>query len=70
MLVRLCLLSALAMGVLAGPAVSAGGGASATAREARGGQPMAMAQRQRFITPRKIHARSQAAPCPNYFSQC
>ena len=60
---------ALAMGALAGPAVSADG-ASATTSEARDGQPMVVAQLQRFITPKKIHARPQAAPCPNYFGQC
>jgi hypothetical protein len=69
MFVRLCLLSALAMGALAGPAVSADG-ASATTSEARDGQPMLVAQLQRFITPKKIHIRPQAAPCPNYFGQC
>jgi hypothetical protein len=69
MFVRLCLLSVLAMGALAGPAMSADG-ASATASEARDGQPIVVAQLQRFITPKKIHVRSQAAPCPNYFGQC
>jgi len=57
------------MGALAGPAASADG-ASATASEARDGQPRVVAQLQRFITPKKIHVRPQAAPCPNYFGQC
>ena len=69
MLVRLCLLSAFAMGGLCGPAVSADGVASTTG-EARDGKTMVVAQLPRFITPRKIHMRPQAAPCPNYFSQC
>jgi len=72
MFVRICVLSALAMGALAGPAVSADG-ASATTSEARDGQPMVVAQLQRFITPKKIHLqrpRPQAAPCPNFFGPC
>ena len=67
MFVRLCLLSALAMGALAGPAVSADG-ASATASELRDGQPIMVAQHQRFTTPKKIRMRPQAPP-PNYFGQ-
>jgi hypothetical protein len=69
MFVRLDLLSFLAMGALAGPALSADG-AAATASEAREGQPMVVAQLQRFITPHKVHLRPQAAPCANYFGQC
>jgi hypothetical protein len=69
MFVRLCLLSALVMGALAGPALG-GDGASAAASETRDGQPIVVAQLQRFITPHKIHVRPQAAPCPNYFGQC
>ncbi len=67
MFVRICLLSALAMGAFAGPAVSADG-ASATGSELRDGQPIMVAQLQRFITPKKIHLRPQAPP-PNYFGQ-
>jgi hypothetical protein len=69
MFVRICLLGALALGAFAGPAVSADG-AAATGNELRDGQPMVVAQLQRFITPKKIHVRPQAAPCPNYFGQC
>jgi hypothetical protein len=67
MFVRICLLSALAMGALAGPAVSADG-AAATGSELRDGQPIVVAQLQRFITPKKIRMRPQAPP-PNYFGQ-
>jgi hypothetical protein len=69
MFARICLLSALAMGALAGPAVSADG-PSTTGSELRDGHPIMMAQLQRFITPKKVHIRPQAAPCPNYFGQC
>jgi hypothetical protein len=72
MFVQICLLSALAMGALAGPAVSADG-AAATGGEARDSQPIMVAQLQRFITPKKIHVQRpqrQAAPCPNYFGPC
>ena len=69
MFVRLCLLNALATGALAAPAVSADG-ASATASELSDGQPIVVAPLPRFITPRKIHMRPQAALCPNYFGQC
>lgn len=72
MFVRICLLSALAMGALAGPAVS-DDGTSATGSELRDGQPIVVAQLQRFITPKKIHIQRpqrQAAPCPNYFGPC
>jgi hypothetical protein len=55
------------MGAFAGPAVSADG-ASATGSELRDGQPIMVAQLQRFITPKKIHLRPQAPP-PNYFGQ-
>jgi hypothetical protein len=65
MFVRICLLSALAMGALAGPALGADG-AVATGSEVRDGQPMVVAQLQRFITPKKIHL--PKAPC-NY-GQC
>jgi len=72
MFVRICLLSALAIGALAGPALGADG-AAATGSEVRDGQPIVVAQLQRFITPKKIHIQRpqrQAAPCPNYFGQC
>jgi hypothetical protein len=72
MFVRICLLSVLAMGALAGPAVSADG-ASATGSDLRDSQPIVVAQLQRFITPKKIHIQRpqrQAAPCPNYFGPC
>ena len=69
MFVRICLLSALAMGVLAGPVLGADG-AVATGSDVRDGHPIVVAQLQRFITPKKIHVRPQAAPCPNYFGQC
>ncbi len=69
MFVQLGLLSALATGALAGPALSADGG-SATASDGRDGQAIVVAQLQRFITPHKIHVRPQTAPCPNYFGQC
>jgi hypothetical protein len=72
MFVRICLLGALAMGAFAGPAASADG-ASATESELRDGQPIVVAQLQRFITPKKIHIQRpqrQAAPCPNYFGPC
>jgi hypothetical protein len=55
------------MGALAGPAVSADG-AAATGSELRDGQPIVVAQLQRFITPKKIRMRPQAPP-PNYFGQ-
>ena len=67
MFVRICLLSALAMGALAGPAVSADG-TSATGSELRDGQPIMVAQHQRVIKPRKIHVRPQAPP-PNYLGK-
>jgi hypothetical protein len=67
MFVRICLLSALAMGTLAGPAVSADG-AAATGSELRDGPPIVVAQLQRFITPKKIRMRPKAPP-PNYFGQ-
>ncbi len=66
MLVRICLLSALAMGALAGPALSADR-ESAAWREEGGRNPIVMAQFQRFIN-KKIHV--PKAPCPNYFAQC
>ena len=66
MFVRICLLSALAMGALAGPAASADG-ASAAWREQGERPPIVMAQLQRFIN-KKIHV--PKAPCPNYFAQC
>ena len=72
MFVRICLLSVLAMGALAGPAVS-DDGTAATGIELRDGQPIVVAQLQRFITPKKIHMQRpqrQAAPCPNYFGPC
>jgi hypothetical protein len=72
MLVRLCLLGALAMGALAGPAASADG-ASATGSGLRDGQPIVVAQLQRFITSKKVHKQRpqrQAAPCANYFGPC
>ena len=58
MFVRICLLSALAMGALAGPAASADG-ASAAWREQGERPPIVMAQLQRFIN-KKIHV-SQGA---------
>jgi hypothetical protein len=64
MFVRICLLSALAIGALAGPAQSADGAAAAWREE---GAPIVMAQFQRFIN-KKIHV--PKAPCPNYFAQC
>jgi hypothetical protein len=72
MLVRICLISAFAMGAFAGPAASADG-PSATASELRDSQPIVMAQLQRFITPKKVHIQRPqrlAAPCPNYFGPC
>jgi hypothetical protein len=72
MFVRICLLSALAMGALAGPAVSADG-ATANGSGARDGQPIMVAQLQRFITPKKIHVQRpqrQPTPCQNYFGPC
>ena len=66
MFIRICLLSALAMGALAGPALS-DDGASATWREEGSRPPIVMAQFQRFIT-KKIHV--PKAPCPNYDGQC
>ena len=73
MFVRICLLSALAMGALAGPAVSADG-VSATGSGVRDEPPIVLAQLQRFITPRKPHLQpaTQPArpPCPNYFAAC
>jgi hypothetical protein len=72
MFVRICLLSALAMGALAGPAVS-DDDAAATGSELRDAQPIMVAQLQRFITPKKIHTQRpqrQAAPCSNYFGPC
>jgi hypothetical protein len=72
MFVRICFLSALVMGALAGPAISADG-ASVTGSELRDGQPIVVAQLQRFITPKKVHIQRpqrQAAPCPNYFGPC
>jgi len=61
-------LSALRWGALAGPAVSAEGASATTSEHATA--TMVVAQLQRFITPKKIHVRPQAAPCPNYFGQC
>ena len=66
MFVRICLLSALAMGALAGPALGADR-ESAAWREEGGRNPIVMAQFQRFIN-KKIHV--PKAPCPNYFGQC
>jgi hypothetical protein len=66
MFVRICLLSALAMGALAGPAASADG-AFAAWREEGERPPIVMAQFLRFIN-KKIHV--PKAPCPNYFAQC
>jgi hypothetical protein len=57
MFIRICLLSALVMGALAGPAMSDDGA-------------IVVAQLQRFITPKKIHVRPAALPCPNYFAAC
>jgi hypothetical protein len=67
MFVRICLLSVLAMGALARPAVSADR-ASVTGSELRDGQPTMVAQHQRFTAPKKIRMRPQAPP-PNYFGQ-
>jgi len=69
MFARICLLSALAMGALAGPAISADG-VSATGSGVRDEPPIVLAQLQRFITPKKPHIQRQAAPCPNYFGPC
>ena len=67
---RICLLSVLAMGALAGPALS-DDGAAATGNDR---SPIVLAQLQRFITPRKPHLQpaTQPArpPCPNYFAAC
>jgi hypothetical protein len=52
MFARICLLSALAMGALAGPAIS-GDGVSATGSGVRDEPPIVLAQLQRFITPKE-----------------
>jgi hypothetical protein len=52
MFVRICLLSALAMGALAGPAAASNGGARATWNKERDRQPIVVAQLGRFISPK------------------
>jgi hypothetical protein len=67
MFIRICLLSALAMGALAGPAVS-DDGAAAKASGASDRQPIVPAQLQRSITPKKPHVHRAAPACP--FGRC
>jgi len=64
MFVRMCLLSALAIGALAGPAVS-GDRAAVTWNEGRDGQPMQV-QLKRFFTPKIRMPRSSC----RRFGQC
>ena len=64
MFIRICLLSVLAMGMLAEPAASRDG-ASLKWSAAHDRQPM-QAQLQRFITPKIRH---RPASCPG-FGQC
>ena len=74
MLFRICLLSVLAMGPLAGPALS-DDGAGPTGNDR---SPIVLAQLQRFITPKKPHLQPAVQPamqparppCPNYFAAC
>lgn len=67
MIVRVCLLSALAMGALAGPAIS-DDGAAAKVSAASERPPIVLAQLQRFITPKKPHLHPAAPACP--FGPC
>jgi len=67
MFVRICLLSVLAMGALAGPAVSDDG--AATTRNG-GEPPPAVGAAPAVHHAKKSHVHTAAPACPNSFGQC